>query len=91
VYAVLGSCASVAGDNPLCEGLGNVERRIIADRESSVDISLWTSYMILDYAERGQTLGTSIFLMGMYRLGISDNAFRTVYSLANATIPAKSP
>jgi hypothetical protein len=37
------------------------------------------------------TLGTSIFLIGIYRLGISDRTFRTVNSRAKAIIPEKTP
>jgi hypothetical protein len=37
------------------------------------------------------TFGTSIFLIGIYRLGMSDSAFRTVNSRAKAMIPEKTP
>jgi hypothetical protein len=37
------------------------------------------------------TLGTSIFLIGIYRLGMSDRAFRTVNRRAKAIIPEKTP
>ena len=69
MYAVFGSCASVAGDNPLCEGLGNVDRRIIADRESSVDISLCTSYMILDYTVKRTNIRNIDLLDGHVSFG----------------------
>lgn len=37
------------------------------------------------------TTGISIFLIGMYRLGMSDSAFRTVNSRVNAITPANTP
>jgi len=79
VYDVEGRCGCVGGDRPLCDGVGNVECRIIADLVNSVEISLCTG------------TGISIFLIGMYRLGMSDNAFRTVNSRVNAITPANTP
>jgi hypothetical protein len=37
------------------------------------------------------TFGTSIFLIGIYRLGMSDSAFRTVNSRVKAIIPENTP
>jgi hypothetical protein len=42
VYDVEGRCGCVGGDRPLCDGVGNVECRIIADLVNSVEISLCT-------------------------------------------------
>ena len=77
-------------ERPLWEGVGKVECRIIADRVNSVEISLWTGY-ILDESRRAKTFGISIFLMGIYRLGIVDSALRTVSSLASNTITDNTP
>jgi len=39
----------------------------------------------------GGTFGTSIFLIGMYRFGMSERALRTVRSRASAINPENTP
>lgn len=81
----------MGGECPLCEGVGSVEWRIIAERVNSVEMSLCTGYMSVKLLVRRSTFGISIFLIGMYRLGIADRALRTVRSRASAIIPDRTP